>query len=58
MAWRGGELLGLTHIDEADGVAGGKALLQFESLDPCRRIGVRPLKQTDRNPVIASNSRC
>jgi hypothetical protein len=38
MAWRRGEFFGLTHIDKDNGVAGREAVLQFDDLDPCRRI--------------------
>jgi hypothetical protein len=38
MAWRRGEFLGLTHIDKDNGVAGREAILQFNDLDPRRRI--------------------
>jgi hypothetical protein len=42
VARRRGELLGLTHIDKDNGVAGRKTALQFNDLDPCRRILVSP----------------
>ena len=42
MAWRRGEFLGLTHIDKDDGVAGREAILQFNDLDPGRRIHAWP----------------
>jgi hypothetical protein len=42
VAWRRGELLGFTHIDKDNGVAGRKAALQFNNLDPCRRIDAWP----------------
>ena len=36
------ELLGLTHIDKEQGVAGRKAALQFSDLDPRRRVHAPP----------------
>jgi hypothetical protein len=42
VAWRRGELLGLTHIDKDNGVAGRETALQFINLDPCRRIHAWP----------------
>jgi len=42
MAWRRSELLGLTHIDQDNGVAAREAALQFNNLDPCRRIHAWP----------------
>jgi hypothetical protein len=38
MAWRCHEFLGLAHIDEDYSVAGREAALQFNNLDPSRRI--------------------
>jgi hypothetical protein len=38
MARRRSEFLGLTHIDDDHAFADRKAALQFNSLDPCRRI--------------------
>jgi hypothetical protein len=42
MAWRRSEFLGLTHIDKDNGVAAREAALQFNNLDPCRRIHAWP----------------
>jgi hypothetical protein len=42
MTWRRSEFLELTHIDEDNGVARRKAALQFNNLDPCRRIHAWP----------------
>ena len=44
MARTRSEFLGLTHIDKDDVVAGRKAALQFNDLDPCRRIQGWPPK--------------
>jgi len=42
MARTCGEFLRLTHIDKEQGIAGRKAALQFNNLDPRRRIHASP----------------
>jgi hypothetical protein len=40
------EFLGLAHIDEDNDLAGREAALQFDDVDPCRRIHAWPAEQT------------
>jgi len=46
VARRRGEFLGLTHIDNDNGIAGREAALQLTNLDPYRRILARTTEQT------------
>jgi hypothetical protein len=46
MARTRSELRRLTHIDKEQGVAGRKAALQFNDLDPRRRIHAWSAEQT------------
>jgi hypothetical protein len=42
MACRRRKFLGLTHIDKDNGIAGRKAVLQFDDFDPRRPIHAWP----------------
>jgi hypothetical protein len=53
---RGGEFLGLAHIDEDNRVAHHHSALQFGDIDPCRLSRWSPTKQTGQNGYHGEHS--
>src|SRR5689334_5492375 len=46
MTWRSSELLGLTHIDQDDGIARRQATLELRVIDPLGCAGALSVEQT------------